>query len=164
MSQKSTRTSASKKSKKNYSKIPIYAGKHTAKAEFKDDGVRVRIVDQTCLDTLLMDDSISLDDYKIIDKFYSDYCRSGFVGIRATNYNIKIATHEPLNLKKAILKRKVLDCFSAIKSTGNETAYKILKKIVEDDHITLREMNWIKKNFSFLAEKVEKFYNFWGNS
>ena len=84
--------------------------------------------------------------------------------MRATNYNIKIATHEPLNLKKAILKRKVLDCFSAIKSTGNETAYKILKKIVEDDHITLREMNWIKKNFSFLAEKVEKFYNFWGNS
>ena len=141
MSQKSTRTSASKKSKKNYSKIPIYAGKHTAKAEFKDDGVRVRIVDQTCLDTLLMDDSISLNDYKIIDKFYSDYCRSGFVGVRATNYNIKIATHEPLNLKK-----------------------EILKKIVEDDHITLREINWIKKNFSFLAEKVEKFYNFWGNS
>ena len=48
--------------------------------------VRMRIVDQTSLDTLLTHDSISLNNYKILDMLASDYNASGMVGIRASNY------------------------------------------------------------------------------
>jgi len=49
----------------------------TVKPEFvgKSNKVRMRVVDQTCLDKLLLDDSISLDDFMVLDKFQMDYHR-----------------------------------------------------------------------------------------
>lgn len=132
MSQKNTKTSISKKSKKNYDEFRVYDGQHTAKAEFvgNTNKARIKILDQTCLDRLLMYDSISLENYRIMDRLYADYCKSGFVGVRASNYNPRIeATHEGLSEKHMMLKRKVMDCFNYIKDTGNKTAYKIFKKL-----------------------------------
>ena len=111
MSQKSTKTSISKKSKKNYDEFRVYDGQHTAKAEFvgNTNKARIKILDQTCLDRLLMHDSISLANYRIMDRLYADYCKSGFVGVRASNYNPRIeATHEGLSEKHMMLKRNGL--------------------------------------------------------
>ena len=169
MNQKSIKTSVSKKSKKNYDEFRVYDGQHTAKAEFvgNTNKARIKILDQTCLDRLLMHDSISLENYRIMDRLYVDYCKSGFFGVRASNYNPRIeATHEGLSEKHMMLKRKVMDCFNYIKDTGNKTAYKIFKKIIHDEEITKWENEWIAVdgNFDFICNHVEKFYKFWGNS
>ena len=114
-----------------------------------------------------MHDSISLDNYKILDRFYSDFCKAGFVGIKASNYNPRItATHDGSSDSSMILRRKVLDCFSYVKDTGNKTADIILKKIINDKEITKWESSWIEieDNFDFICRHVEKFYKFWGNS
>jgi len=59
-----------------------------------------------------------------------------------------------------------MDCFSHVKGSGDELMYKIFKKIIHDENITKREIDWIEKenNFDDLCNHVEKFYNLWGNS
>jgi hypothetical protein len=169
MSHKNTKTSISEKSKKKEDEISVYCGHHTAKAEFigNTNKARIKILDQTCLDWLLTHDSISLDNYKILDRFYSDFCKAGFVGVKASNYNPRItATYDGSSDNNIVLRRKVLDCFAYVKDTGNKTADIILKKIIHDEEITKWENSWIEvdSNFDFICHHVEKFYKFWGNS
>ena len=61
----------------------------TIKPEFvgNTNKVRMRVVDQTTLDTLLLKDTIILSDYKIIEKLQIDYNRSGMVGVKASSYD-----------------------------------------------------------------------------
>ena len=58
MNHKNTKTSISKKSEKKENEIGVYCGHHTAKAEFigNTNKARIKILDQTCLDRLLMHD------------------------------------------------------------------------------------------------------------
>ena len=51
------------------------------------NNLRMRVVDQTTLDTLLLKDTIILSDYKIIEKLQIDYNRSGMVGVKASSYD-----------------------------------------------------------------------------
>jgi len=169
MSQKNTKTSISKKEEKKHNRIDVYGGHHTAKAEFYGNGnkARIKIIDQTSLDRLLMHDSISLQNYKILDKVYTDYCKSGFFGVKASSYTPRVkSTHDQSNDNYFILRKKVMDCFSHVKGSGDELMYKIFKKIIHDENITKREIDWIEKenNFDDLCNHVEKFYNLWGNS
>jgi hypothetical protein len=163
-----TKLNSKNSKKKDYDLAPSGGG-NTLKAEFigNSNKVRVRVIDQTCLDRLLMHDSISLNQYKTLDIMYSDFCKSGFVGIRASNYNPRVeATNDPSHERYAILRKKVLGCFTYVKDTGNKTAYEILIKVIHDKDFTKWEMNWIETsgNFDFICSKVENFYKFWGNS
>ena len=83
-----TKSSSRKTKKKDYDLSPSGNG-NTLKAEFIGDTnkVRVRVVDQTCLDRLLMNDSISLDQYKSVDVLFSEFNKAGMIGVKATNYN-----------------------------------------------------------------------------
>ena len=91
-----TKSSSRKTKKKDYDLSPSGNG-NTLKAEFIGDTnkVRVRVVDQTCLDRLLMNDSISLDQYKSVDVLFSEFNKAGMIGVKATNYNPRItATYD----------------------------------------------------------------------
>ena len=59
----------SEKSKKTDYGAELLGNHHTLKAEFigKSNQVRLRVKDQTSLDKLLINDSISLDQYNCID-------------------------------------------------------------------------------------------------
>ncbi len=107
----------------------------TVKPEFigKTNKVRMRVVDQTCLDTLLLNDSISLDNYVILDKLQMDYNRSGLVGIKASNYNPRItASYDTMNNDNEILKRKVSECLASLKSAGGTKIYEVVMRIITD--------------------------------
>ena len=100
--------------------------------------VRMRIVDQTSLDTLLTHDSISLNNYKILDMLASDYNKSGMVGIKASNYNPRISVnYDTNNDNHHILKRKVYECLAFVKSAGGSGCYNALMKMLTDKNLTL---------------------------
>jgi hypothetical protein len=163
-----TKSSSKKTKKKDYDLLHSGGG-NTLKAEFigNSNKVRVRVVDQTCLDRLLMHDSISLQQYKTIDLLFSEFNKAGMIGVKATNYNPRItATYDKNGDRQAILRSKVMGCLSYIKRTGNKTAYEILIKIMHDEDFSKWEMSWIdvSGNFDFICDNVENFYKFWGNS
>ena len=87
----------------------IYHFNKTIQPEFvgKTNKVRMRVVDQTCLDTLLLKHILSLNHFMILDKFQMDYNRSGMVGVRASNYNPRITTTYDTQGDNEILRRKV---------------------------------------------------------
>jgi hypothetical protein len=74
-----TKSSFKKTKKKDYDLSPSGNG-NTLKAEFigNTNKVIVRVVDQTCLDRLLMNDSISLDQYKSVDVLFSEFQQSRY--------------------------------------------------------------------------------------
>jgi hypothetical protein len=163
-----TKSSFKKTKKKDYDLEPSGGG-NTLKAEFigNTNKVRVRVVDQTCLDRLLMNDSISLDQYKSVDVLFSEFNKAGMIGVKATNYNPRItATYDQNGDRQAVLRSKVVSCLNYVKRTGNKTAYEILIKIMHDKDFTKWEINWIELsgNFDFISKNIEKFYKFWGNS
>jgi len=163
-----TKLNSKKSKKKDYDLAPSGGGK-SLRAEFigNSNKTRVRVVDQTCLDRLLMNDSISLDQYKTLDMLYSDFCKSGFVGIKASNYSPRLeATNDPLHERYIILRKKVLGCLTCVKDTGNKTAYQILTKIMHDKDFSKWEIDWIELsgNIDFTCNHVENFYKFWGSS
>jgi len=141
--------------------------KQTVKPEFigKSNKVRMRVVDQTCLDTLLLNDSISLDNYKILDKFQMDYNVSGMVGIRASSYNPRItASYDTMNNDNEILKRKVSECLASLKSAGGTKIYEVVMKIITDRNLSRVDIEFVKKNIGEIIKPIKEFYESWRNS
>jgi|TARA_X000001382_G_scaffold52966_1_gene36083 hypothetical protein len=139
----------------------------TVKPEFidKTNKVRMRVVDQTCLDKLLLDDSISLDDFMILDKFQMDYNRSGMVGIKASNYNPRItSTYDTTSNDNEILRRKVTECLGFSRSAGGSRIYDILMKILTDKDLTRIDIEFIKNNILEIVKPIKEFYESWRNS
>jgi len=127
--------------------------------------VRMRIVDQTSLDTLLTNDSISLNDYKILDRLASDYNKSGMVGIKATNFNPRIATsYDTNNDSHYILKRKVYDCLALVKSAGGINCYNVLMKLLTDRSLSRIDIEFIKNNTGEIVKPIKEFYESWSSS
>ncbi len=138
----------------------------TVKPEFigKTNKVRMRVVDQTCLDTLLLNDSISLDNYMILDKLQMDYNRSGMVGIKASNYNPRItASYDTINNDNELLKRKVSECLASLKSAGGSRCYEVLLKIITDRNLTRIDIEFIKNNIWGIVKPIKDFYESWRN-
>jgi len=139
----------------------------TVKPEFigKTNKVRMRVVDQTCLDTLLLNDSISLDNYMILDKLQMDYNRSGMVGIKASNYNPRItASYDTMNNDNELLKRKVSECLASLKCAGGSRCYEVLLKIITDRNLTRIDIEFIKNNVWEIVKPIKDFYESWRNS
>ena len=122
----------------------------TVKPEFigKTNKVRMRVVDQTCLDTLLLNDSISLDNYMVLDKFQMDYNISGMVGIKASNYNPRVTASE---------------CLASLKSAGGSSCYEMLLKIITDKNLTRVDIEFIKNNVWEIVKPIKDFYESWRN-
>ena len=138
----------------------------TVKPEFigKTNKVRMRVVDQTCLDTLLLNDSISLDNYMVLDKFQMDYNRSGMVGIKASNYNPRVtASYDTTSNDNELLKRKVNECLASLKSAGGSRCYEVLLKIITDRNLTRIDIEFIKNNIWGIVKPIKNFYESWRN-
>lgn len=138
----------------------------TVKPEFigKTNKVRMRVVDQTCLDTLLLNDSISLDNYIVLDKFQMDYNRSGMVGIKASNYNPRVtASYDTTSNDNELLKRKVNECLASLKSAGGSRCYEVLLKIITDRNLTRIDLEFIKNNIWGIVKPIKNFYESWRN-
>ena len=139
----------------------------TVKPEFvgKSNKVRMRVVDQTCLDKLLLDDSISLDDFMVLDKFQMDYHRSGMVGVKASSYAPRVsASHDTSSHDYEILKRKVVECFAWSKRAGGNSVYNILLKILDDKDLSRIDIEFIKNNIKEIVKPIKEFYESWYNS
>ena len=139
----------------------------TVKPEFigKTNKVRMRVVDQTCLDTLLLNDSISLDNYMVLDKFQMDYNKSGMVGIKASNYNPRItASYDSTSNDNELLRRKVSECLASLKSAGGSRCYEMLLKIITDNNLSRVDIEFINKNVWEIVKPIKDFYESWGNS
>ena len=139
----------------------------TVKPEFigKTNKVRMRVVDQTCLDTLLLNDSISLDNYMVLDKFQMDYNKSGMVGIKASNYNPRIiASYDSTSNDNELLRRKVSECLASLKSAGGTRCYEMLLKIITDNNLSRVDIEFINKNAWEIVKPIKDFYESWGNS
>jgi hypothetical protein len=139
----------------------------TVKPEFigKTNKVRMRVVDQTCLDTLLLNDSISLDNYMVLDKFQMDYNKSGMVGIKASNYNPRItASYDSTSNDNELLRRKVSECLASLKSAGGSRCYEMLLKIITDNNLSRVDIEFINKNAWEIVKPIKDFYESWGNS
>ena len=127
--------------------------------------VRMRIVDQTCLDGLLLNDSISLDDFNVLDKFQMDFNRSGMIGVRASSYSPRIgATHDTSSNDNDILRTKVNRCMSHLKMEGGSRCYSILLKIIKDQNLTRPHIEFIKNNVGEIVKPIKEFYESWGKS
>jgi len=138
----------------------------TVKPEFigKSNKVRMRVVDQTCLDKLLLHDSISLDHFMILDKLQMDYNRSGMVGIRASNYNPRIiASHDTNSNDNEILRTKVFECLRSSRSAGGSKVYDTLLKIITDRNLTRIDIEFIKNNVWEIVKPIKDFYESWRN-
>ena len=139
----------------------------TVKPEFigKSNKVRMRVVDQTCLDKLLLNDSISLDQFMTLDKLQMDYNRSGMVGIRASNYNPRIiASHDTNSNDNEILRTKVLECLRSSRSAGGSKIYDTLLKIITDKDLSRIDIEFIENNIGGIVKPIKNFYESWGNS
>ena len=128
-------SSSNKDNKKDYG-AELLGKHHSLKAEFigSSNEVRFRVVDQSTLDKLLMNDSISLDQYKCLDNLYSDFHRAGLIGIKASNYNPRIN--------------------SSYEARGEAEV------ILEQDLKWISVLG----NFNLICEPTEKFYETWGIS
>jgi hypothetical protein len=161
-------SSSNKDNKKDYG-AELLGKHHSLKAEFigSSNEVRFRVVDQSTLDKLLMNDSISLDQYKCLDNLYSDFHKAGLIGVKASNYNPRInSSYEARGEAEVILRRKVSNCLSAIKSSGGIRSYDILIKLLHDRSLVEQDLKWISVlgNFNLICEPTEKFYETWGIS
>ena len=141
----------------------------TIKPEFvgNTNKVRMRVVDQTTLDTLLLKDTIILSDYKIIEKLQIDYNRSGMVGVKASSYDTIKASGSLNNYDNGSLARiKVESCFKHIKEKLGIASYLILRKLVENKGLTNEDLLWVgdKKNVGKLSEKINDFYGMWNKN
>jgi len=127
--------------------------------------VRIRIIDQTSLDTLLTNDSISLNNYKILDRLASDYNKSGLVGVKASSYNPRISANYDTNSDNYhILKRKVYECISLVKSAGGTSSYNVLMKMLTDKDLTRPDLEFIEKNIGEIVKPVKEYYENWSSS
>ena len=138
----------------------------TVKPEFvgNSNKVRMRVIDQTCLDKLLLNDSISLENFMVLDKFQMDYHKSGMVGVRASSYNPRItSTYDTLNNDNEILRRKVSECFAWSKKAGDLPSYKMLLKIITDKELSKLDIEFIKKNIGGIVKPIKEFYESWLN-
>jgi hypothetical protein len=141
--------------------------KNNVKPEFigKSNEVRLRIVDQTCLDKLLLNDSMSLDDYMVLDALQMDYIRSGMVGIKASNYNPRVnANYDTISDDQYILKRKVNDCIACLKSAGNNSFYNITMRMIKDEDLSINDLDFIKINIGGIVKPIKEFYENWRRS
>tara|TARA_R100001480_G_scaffold105345_1_gene107813 strand:+ start:6798 stop:7259 length:462 start_codon:yes stop_codon:yes gene_type:complete len=124
--------------------------------------VRMRIVDQTCLDTLLTHDSISLDNYKILDKLASDFNLSGMVGIKASNYSPRIvANHDTNNDNIHILRRKVYECIRSVKVAGGSSCYNVLMKLLTDKNLSRPDLEFLENNIGGIVKPIKEYYESW---
>ena len=129
--------------------------KKNVKPEFigNSNKVRLRVIDQTCLDTLLLNDSISLDHYKILDMLASDFNLSGMVGVKASNYSPRVvANHDTNNDNSHILRRKVYECTSLVKQAGGSSCYSILMKLLTDKDLSRPDLEFLKNNINEIVK------------
>lgn len=138
--------------------------KKNVKPEFigNSNKVRLRVVDQTCLDTLLLNDSISLDHYKILDMLASDFNLSGMVGVKASNYSPRVvANHDTNNDNSHILRRKVYECTSLVKQAGGSSCYSILMKLLTDKNLSRPDLEFLKNNINEIVKPIVEYYESW---
>ena len=124
--------------------------------------VRMRVVDQTILDTLLLTDTIMLSDYKILDKLQGDYNKSGMVGVKATSYMIKPKS-SGFELSHNLGRMKVMSCVQYIKDKLGGEYQKILLKLLDDNKLSNKELEWFgdNKKVGKLSTIVNEFYYLW---
>lgn len=138
--------------------------KKNVKPEFigNSNKVRLRVIDQTCLDTLLLNDSISLDHYKILDMLASDFNLSGMVGVKASNYSPRVvANHDTNNDNSYILRRKVYECTSLVKQAGGSSCYSILMKLLTDKNLSRPDLEFLKNNINEIVKPIVEYYESW---
>lgn len=138
--------------------------KKNVKPEFigNSNKVRLRVIDQTCLDTLLLNDSISLDHYKILDMLASDFNMSGMVGVKASNYSPRVvANHDTNNDNSHILRRKVYECTSLVKQAGGSSCYSILMKLLTDKNLSRPDLEFLKNNINEIVKPIVEYYESW---
>ena len=124
--------------------------------------VRMRVVDQTILDTLLLTDTIMLSDYKILDKLQGDYNKSGMVGVKATSYMIKPKS-SGFEFSHNLGRMKVMSCVQYIKDKLGGEYQKILLKLLDDNKLSNKELEWFgdNKKVGKLSTIVNEFYYLW---
>jgi len=124
--------------------------------------VRMRVVDQTILDTLLLTDTIMLSDYKILDKLQGDYNKSGMVGVKATSYMIKPKSSR-FEFSHNLGRMKVMSCVQYIKDKLGGEYQKILLKLLDDNKLSNKELEWFgdNKKVGKLSTIVNEFYYLW---
>ena len=128
----------------------------TIKPEFlgKSNKVRMRVVDQTTLDALLLNDTIMLSDYKIIDMLQSDYNRSGMVGVKAISYEPRIKSSGFGNGGN-LIRQKVLGCAKYIKNKLGKDYYVVLLSLIENKKLSANQLSLLgdkKKGGKFVRD------------
>ena len=139
----------------------------TIKAEFvkNTNKVRMKVVDQTLLDTLLVTNTIMLSDYKVLDKLQGDFNRSGMVGVKASDYMPKPKS-SGLEYNSNMVKQKVVGCLKYVKNKLGKNYHNILVKLLEDKKLTTRNLEWLKDEIKVrsLSTRVDEYYNMWNKS
>ena len=149
---------------KHHSK-KIYIRDHKAiKPEFvgKSNKVRMRVVDQTTLDTLLLTDTIMLYDYKVLDKLQGDYNKSGLVGVKATTYIIKDKSSR-FDYSHNVRRELVMGCVKYIGDRLGRGYKNILLKLLDNKKLSKKQIEWFgdKKKVGKLSTIVNEFYEMW---
>ena len=154
--------------KKYHSKNVYQRDNKTLKPEFigNTNNVRMRVVDQTVLDKLLLSDTICLRHFKTLDKLLGDYNKSGLVGVKAMNYMPRVVGDNKNFDGHNILRSKVMDCLKYVKKELHKDHYIILNKLLSNQELFSKDMEWLgnEENVESLSTIIDKFYLMWNNS
>jgi hypothetical protein len=157
------------KKSKTHSKNVYQRDNKTIKPEFigNSNNVRLRVVDQTNLDTLLLNDIITLKNFKSLDMLLGDYNRSGMVGVKATNYMIKSKSSGfEFSHNLAGKRQKVMGCIKYIKKELPKEHYENLHKILGNFSLSEKDIEWFgnEEKVGSLSTIIDRYYNMWNNS
>ena len=79
--------------------------------------------------------------------------KSGLVGVKASSYNPRISANYDTNSDNYhILKRKVYECISLVKSAGGTSSYNVLMKMLTDKDLTRPDLEFIEKNIGEIVK------------
>lgn len=154
--------------KKYHSKNVYQRDNKTLKPEFigNTNNVRMRVVDQTVLDKLLLNNVICLSHFKTLDKLLGDYNKSGLVGVKAMNYMPRVVGDNKNFDGHNVLRSKVMDCLKYVKKELHKDHYIILNKLLSNQELFSKDMEWLgnEENVESLSTIIDKFYLMWNNS
>tara|TARA_Y100001958_G_C20858694_1_gene297921 strand:+ start:12 stop:485 length:474 start_codon:yes stop_codon:yes gene_type:complete len=154
--------------KKYHSKNVYQRDNKTLKPEFigNTNNVRMRVVDQTVLDKLLLNDTICLSHFKTLDKLLGDYNKSGLVGVKAMNYMPRVVGDNKNFDRHNLLRSKVMGCLKYVKKELHKQHYIILNKLLSNQELLSKDLEWLgnEENVESLSTIIDKFYLMWNNS
>tara|TARA_R100001015_G_C4616288_1_gene172412 strand:+ start:77 stop:544 length:468 start_codon:yes stop_codon:yes gene_type:complete len=128
------------------------------------NAVRMRVVNQTILDTLLLNDTIMLSHYKVIERLQSDFNVSGLVGVKAMSFEPKVKSSR-FDGGGNVRRQKVVGCIKYVTSKLDRIYKEVLMKLIENKSLSEKEKEWIKdeNKVGTLSTIIDEFYEMWNN-